>query len=63
MAGLNELDVDQNVNFGYNFDGLAGITFTAEASATPEPATFGALMIGLGLLAAMVVRKSANVKA
>jgi hypothetical protein len=57
-SGLNELDVHQDVTFGFNENGLAGITFSTPASATPEPGTFGALMIGLGFLVVMLARKS-----
>jgi hypothetical protein len=47
-AGLNLLQSDGNT-FGYNFNGLAGITFTA-STATPEPGTNGMILLGIASL-------------
>ncbi len=50
-SDLNELHEDTAEGlYGYNFDGLAGITFTPVASAVPEPASvwlLGTILAGV----------------
>ncbi len=49
-AGLNEVQVDNTDNYGYDFSGLSAVAFTPEA-ATPEPSEMA--LVGLGVLAVL----------
>lgn len=60
-AGLNLLQSD-DVTFGYNFNGLGGITYTP-SSATPEPGTDGMILLGIGSLCLAARRKSSRIYA
>jgi hypothetical protein len=60
-ADLNELS-ETGATFGYNFNGLSGVTFTA-ATSTPEPATVGTMLLGLTALYLATTRKRTVSKA
>jgi hypothetical protein len=48
-SGLNLLQSDVSTD-GFNFNGLAGITFTPASTATPEPGTNGMILLGIASL-------------
>lgn len=53
-AGLNELDGPNTNVFGFNFNGLSGVTFTPAGSSAPEPSSMiltSTALLGLAFFA------------
>ncbi|MEP3225203.1 MAG: PEPxxWA-CTERM sorting domain-containing protein [Parasphingorhabdus sp.] len=62
-AGLNFIGTGGATEFGFNFDGSDGISFTAIAPSVPEPATWAFMIFGFGTIGgAMRRQRKVNVK-
>ncbi len=58
VAGLNELDGPTSSIFGYNLNGLEGVTFSSPVSSgVPEPGTSSLILVGAGLLGLTAVMR------